>query len=148
MSRDNLTNPPLSSTDAMDEDVFRHYRFGIEPIDEEHRSLLSYLERIADAESDEDRSGLIDRLRGDLQSHFDTEIRLMRDIEFPYLATHLKHHIALTEAFADAGKRIRAEKMADSRWISKQIAKLLIDHVDQVDRQYAEWYREKVSGAN
>lgn len=78
------------------------FAVGVQEIDAQHRKLVSILNRLGDAGSDENaaalQNSLLDELTDYTVYHFSTEERLMQQHDYEATATHTAQHKKLVEA--------------------------------------------------
>lgn len=78
------------------------FAVGVQEIDDQHRKLVSILNRLGDAGSDENaaalQNSLLDELTDYTVYHFSTEERLMQTHGYEATATHTAQHKKLVEA--------------------------------------------------
>ncbi|MBK7899217.1 MAG: hemerythrin family protein [Azonexus sp.] len=122
------------------------FAFGIDAIDDQHRRLFDYLERL-DASL---RRGegwlalreLLDEVAHWADLHFAVEEALMEIMGYPGAAAHIEGH----RRFKAALDGYRTQAVTDS--IAHQTSELLYgwltEHIDGDDRKYAEYFRQRL----
>ena len=110
-------------------------------IDQEHRSMISLIDRLYNLPDNGRALDEMERLFGDLVDfmaiHFDHEERLMTEILYPKKSEHAKEHDCLIATYAsyfyDQGAR---DRIARQRALT-ELSMLIIDHIKAFDRPLA-----------
>ena len=129
---------------GMDENRFKHYRLNIKEIDDEHWNLFQMLDHFEQNVRNKERIAAVSILTQftiSIREHFRKEEDLMLQHNFPFRESHIDHH-----------KKIEAKVTAilnagfSYSWllICYQLNSLLIDHIDWIDSQYADFINNLV----
>ena len=132
----------------MDLQVFEHYKLGIDHLDRQHYDLLGHLADISRAKTKDEACHLIDNLVVDLDAHFITEVRFMESINYPYIAHHIETHKKLDKTFENLREKIVYDTVFDASWVAKDTMRILLNHIDHEDMQYAQYYKKMPKNEN
>ena len=121
------------------------YSVGVEEIDEQHRRLISIINRLAATrEEDYDADGLL-AILSDLVDytdyHFRTEDNFMMENEYPLFLSHRKEHLAYIKKM---GSLITALENKEPGLVEQMLSYLSDwwqNHIIQSDLRYARYIR-------
>ena len=122
----------------MTPELFNKYRLGIPTIDDHHWTIFVLMDKIllqAATDPNKVHASLVELLR-ELTSHSDDEIQLMRDMNFPFIDTHIVEHTLLAHCVERA---IENALNLDHSDITTNAEQVFIDHIVQYDALYAEY---------
>jgi hemerythrin len=114
----------------------------LEEMKSEHEQLFQTVDRIRDALSAEDVNAVkrhLMELQIYQQSHFDHEVGLMEQYEYPHIKDHKKTHENLNEALHGLNRVINLENL---QRLNGELAVYLdksLKHVIEVDRPFQEF---------
>jgi hemerythrin-like metal-binding protein len=112
---------------------FFHYRLHIPKIDHDHLEIFRRLSEIG-IQYDKDKA---QDLYEFFVMHCNYEEELMKEYKFPYWIAHIDSH----KIFLSKFKQL-VDMNYSSNYIVSDMWTLFLDHVDHIDRQYAEWILE------
>lgn len=126
----------------MNNDVFRHYKLGIEGIDEDHLRMIELVEKIT--QTSREKKWLLGRsylteLHLLKKEHFLEEECLMEKINFPYLSYHKLDHCRIVSELEKFLKQFGQNGLGFS---SDRLVKNVLDHIDHYDRQIMPYYQK------
>jgi hemerythrin len=122
------------------------FETGIGVIDTQHKALFAAVNKLADsfkagtAKTQVKES--LDFLVKYTVDHFGTEEKLMRDMGYPKLTSHVAEHVQLVEKAKDLQARL-AEGKPMTLEVSIFLANWLKHHINEVDMGYVEFKRER-----
>jgi len=118
------------------------YHTGIQRIDDQHRQLVSILNRLYESaqigRANDVLSGLLDELIRYADTHFVLEEELMRSSGFEELEAHRREHLALRERVVAFKESFDAGNMGLALEAGKFLKEWLSHHILTVDMQYKE----------
>ncbi|HEX6850159.1 MAG TPA: hemerythrin family protein [Candidatus Polarisedimenticolaceae bacterium] len=130
------------TTKARPDDV----RLGVPAIDAEHEAQLKLLDALEAAAASGDRERTRDRLATFvtyLDAHFLSEQLLMRGHAYPGYAAHVQDHEAAIGMMNELRERIDAGEDELQPPVLDALRRWLIGHVTTVDRDFAEFLKER-----
>ncbi len=119
---------------------------GIPEIDEDHKPIISLINglnrAITEGKSPTEVKRRLQLIVDDAMRHFSQEEMLFQEWQYPDSAAHARMHAHILNAL----KAIKAELIPyglDTSWIDVglRIKRILIDHFQNEDVKYAEFYR-------
>ncbi len=123
------------------------YSVKIESIDIQHKKLVEMINRFYDDLKSKSNNELIGNLIADMKNytvyHFTTEENLFKKYEFPEFETHKKEHDDFVNKVIDFEKRFKEGKMILSFEITDFLKKWLINHIQETDKNYSKFLKEK-----
>lgn len=129
---------------------FIHYMLEIKEIDDQHWELIEIMNNIKQLEynTTQDASQfnvILTELHIKVEKHFEYEEYCMERDGYPYLYYHKQDHIKLANIINKLSTHdySKAQFLTNKYLISK-LQIVIIDHIDQSDMQYGEWYRNNV----
>lgn len=122
----------------------KEYEIGIEAIDNQHKSLITMLNKIDANREKIDKIpilkevliGLVDYTK----SHFHDEEAFMEEIGYPKLLEHRRQHQILTDQVVDILKRLRMGNFNINDELMSFLKKWVINHIMDHDHQIGEYY--------
>ncbi len=123
----------------MDSAVFKHYKLGIEKIDNEHWELITLMEKVikcARPPCDECKI-LTDKLRDMFYSHCSDEEDYMASINYPYLQEHKDSHKMIAVELELCIKRVLSGFV--DKYVTDRMIRIFITHIDHQDLQILEF---------
>ena len=120
---------------------FEKYRLGIPEIDEDHWAMFKMVERVLGNVKNKEYvliNESLAELMKDFRKHINDEIQLMAEMKFPFIETHIVEHSLLLYALE---KEIVNAKFGDYLNLNADVEHLLINHIEQYDRLYADYAR-------
>ncbi len=120
---------------------FEQYKLGIPEIDNDHWLKFKTVEKVLLEVDNKDYRSInssLDYLMQEFTKHINDEIQLMRKMNFPFIETHIVGHSLLLHALE---KEIINAKLGDYSNLNADIDQLLINHIEQYDRLYADYAR-------
>lgn len=121
---------------------FKTYRLGIDDIDQQHRTLFDYVERLNTAIANGDRWLAAYQILAELEHwarmHFAVEESLMRICCFPDLVQHMRQHVTFAEKVAQMKQEALTSDI--SAKASEFLRNWLEQHVRIDDRKYADHF--------
>jgi hemerythrin len=120
----------------MDQFIWKDsFGIGVDEIDNEHKTLLKHLNECLQKGEAADIKPLLKELRTYVDTHFATEEKLMRLVNYPDFDLHLKQHHLLTEEVA----KLERELAGKGKNIRNSMLTLLIDwyiqHILEYDKR-------------
>ena len=122
------------------------FEMGVDDIDDDHRNLVGFIERIQDAFAAGDLAACrenVAKFVPALESHFAREEALLADIDFPRLREHREHHTSLLEkgrAVAEFCETI--DDIADIDRCLDELAGFLLDDIIAADVEFKTYIQE------
>ncbi|MBT8440093.1 MAG: bacteriohemerythrin [Gammaproteobacteria bacterium] len=123
------------------------YELGIDVIDGQHKSIVDYINKLADAGPDitsEQLAEVVDSLLDYTYSHFAFEEALMEEAGYENLIAHQKTH----EAFTDRVKELHG-RFCEGESVNEEMGELLknwlLNHIKEDDRSYASLVKKNLS---
>ncbi len=117
--------------------VIQHMKLGIEEIDRQHRRLISLMDQLYDAASDEIVAGAAREIANDLfnyfDEHFTSEEALMESAGYPGIEAHKREHDSIIQKISSIFHDEKFSPM-DLHWLLYQ---WLVQHVLTSDSDYA-----------
>jgi hemerythrin-like metal-binding protein len=120
----------------MNPDRLVHYMFGIPNVDEEHKKMFHLLtlgKIYSETEQRDNLNFVLERIEKDLASHFQSEEDMMREVKYPYFATHKMEHERLLMKINQVVNWHLTNKFAT---FTDSLEDELLQHIDYIDRQY------------
>lgn len=118
---------------------FESLRLGINEIDAEHWEMFAVLGRVLQNVQLNDYTGVnsaLETLSSEFNSHAEKEISIMREMNFPFIETHIVAHSIL---FSMLEREIKNALMSNYQNLTSSVEHILIDHIMQYDVLYAEY---------
>jgi len=120
----------------MDQFIWKDsFGIGVDEIDNQHKTLLKHLNQCLQRGETADINPLLKDLRIYVDTHFATEEKLMRSINFPDFDLHQKQHQLLTEEVA----KLEREMASGGKNIKNSMLSLLIEwyvrHILEYDKR-------------
>jgi len=120
------------------------FETGIEIIDAQHKSLFDAVNKLADSfkagTSKAQVKDSLDFLVKYTLEHFQTEERVMKEMNYPKLTSHIAEHTQLI----DKAKGLQV-KLAEGKPVTMEVSTFLADwlkhHINEVDMGYVEFKR-------
>lgn len=120
------------------------FETGIPVIDSQHRALFDAVNKLADSFKDGTSKATVkdsmDFLVKYTAEHFQTEEKVMKDMGYPKLTSHMAEHAQLVSKAQDLQGRLAAGKSATLE-VSTFLADWLKHHINEVDMGYVEFKR-------
>jgi hemerythrin len=123
------------------------YALGIDVIDGQHKSIVDYINKLADAGPDitsEELAEVVDSLLDYTYSHFAFEEALMEEAGYENLNAHQKTHEAFTNRVKELHGRF-CEGESVNEEIGELLKKWLLNHIKEDDRSYASLVKKNLS---
>lgn len=115
---------------------------GVAVMDEDHAQLESLLGSVAGV-PDPALPDLLSRCEAETRAHFEHEEALMRDRGVPILHCHMQQHaLFLAEFQAGHDAVATGDSVALRRFLAQTLPRLLLEHVDSVDRVTAAFLQQ------
>lgn len=120
------------------------FETGLPIIDTQHKALFDAVNRLADSfkagTSKQAVKDSMDFLVKYTVEHFQTEEKVMKDMGYPKLTSHMAEHAQLVAK----AQELQA-KLAEGKPVTMEVSKFLADwlkhHINEVDMGYVEWKR-------
>ena len=120
------------------------FETGIDLVDAQHKALFAAVNRLAEAlgkpNPGEAVKESLDFLVKYTAEHFGTEEKIMKDMGYPKLTSHIAEHAQLI----DKAKALQA-KLAEGKPVTMEVTTFLADwlkhHINEVDMGYVEFKR-------
>lgn len=115
------------------------YELGIDVIDDQHKRIVDYINKLADAGPDissEELAEVVDSLVDYTYSHFAFEEALMEEVEYENLSAHLQTHEAFTNRVKELHHRFCAGESVNEE-LGELLKYWLLNHIKEDDRSYA-----------
>lgn len=113
---------------------------GLDVIDEQHKRIIDYINRLDSARTTGDRrrvAEVLDELIDYTQSHFVFEESLMEEAGYAFLKAHRKvHEIFVKRVDAYIARLDRGEDITQE--LQKTLTRWLLNHIRNEDRDYVE----------
>ncbi len=120
------------------------FETGIAIIDTQHKALFDAVNRLADSFKDGSSKTAVkesmDFLVRYTVDHFQTEEKVMKDMGYPKLTSHMAEHAQLVSKAQELQGKI-AEGKPVTMEVSKFLADWLKHHINEVDMGYVEFKR-------
>jgi len=128
-------------------DLFENLRFGIKPVDEEHRTLFELLGRIWELvdRGDLEKAKRIfsETLAGYASTHLKHEEEIMSRYGFPGYEEHLRSHQAILQKLPAVIEKVRVGGIYEIEEGVAFVIDWLINHINGADRKYADYFRDR-----
>lgn len=122
------------------------YKMNIEKIDNQHQYLFNLLNRLAkliDTKGSEEELGiLISDFMNYTVFHFKDEEEVMSSEGYPGLAEHIEIHKGFVKAVTDVVEKYEGNKFLRFKFFNI-VMNLLLNHIEKVDYQFAQFYKNK-----
>jgi len=116
-------------------------------VDAQHKILFSIARELHQAmlsgQAKQKAGEILDRLVTYVATHFSHEEKLMQQHGYPGLVAHKAQHDALSDQVLKFRSDFRAGKVALTVSLLDFVRKWLVDHIQNLDQQYAPFLREK-----
>jgi len=123
------------------------WALGIDLLDEEHREMVRLINRLFDASDSSPLTERLDALIAHLRSHFNTEERFLRAIDFRDTDEHCREHQLQMAEFVDLRRSItRSDASALDAGDLTSIRHWFFNHVVAEDRRFGVFYSDVVCG--
>ena len=113
---------------------------GVDVIDEQHKKLVSIINKLYDAMKDRKGSGILTEVLSELieytKYHFTTEEALMKGNAYPNYQAHKSSHSQLVEKVMDLELDLKAGKIALSVQVFQFLKDWLVNHIQGEDKKY------------
>jgi len=122
---------------------------GVAAIDEQHKSIIDEMNKIFEAgksgKGPEEVMSTIRFLKDYVQKHFFQEEQLQLKSRYPKYNQHKQAHVEFINIVNKLFERFNNEgaTLAVMMDVNKTIADLFIKHINNVDKEFATYYREK-----
>lgn len=120
------------------------FETGITIIDSQHKALFDAVNKLADSFKDGTSKTAVkdsmDFLVKYTVEHFQTEEKVMKDMGYPKLTSHMAEHAQLVAKAGELQGKI-AEGKPVTMEVSKFLAEWLKHHINEVDMGYVEFKR-------
>ncbi len=120
---------------------------GIQEIDEQHKILITLLNRLYEAiimQTEEERiETILTELSQYTVIHFAVEESLMRIFDYPYYEEHKKNHQKLTDQVVELQKKFINDQVSISMEILHFLRHWLTEHIQRDDKKYAPYLVQK-----
>jgi hemerythrin len=131
-------------------DLPNSFLTGIERIDSDHKALVARINSVAAHEQSKDRNRLLAALAhfmADLADHFHWEEQMLKEMNYPQLESHTKHH---AEAILALDRLIRSAESGTP--FSPSVAHVCFDRliaaVLMTDMEFANWFSANPTHGN
>jgi hemerythrin len=119
------------------------FSVGVTAMDVQHRQLVAMVNQLYEAmrmgKGDLVVKTLLPNLAQYTRSHFNTEEKLMHDVDFPGIAAHQAEHHKLSQEVGDLLDRIKAGKMVATVTLATFLKDWLTKHILGHDMQYGKF---------
>jgi methyl-accepting chemotaxis protein len=127
--------------------LFEELKFNIAPIDSEHKTLFELLGRIWELVSEGDietaKRVFTETLVGYAQTHLRHEEEILHKYGYPEVQEHTRTHNAIVDKLGDIVGKIRTGGVEEIERGVSFVVDWLLNHIDKVDRKYADYFRSK-----
>ena len=123
------------------------YELGIQVIDDQHKKIVDYINKLVDIGPDNTSEGLsevVDALLDYTYSHFAFEETLMEEAGYESLDFHKQTHEAFTNRIKDLHRRF-CEGETVNEEIGELLKNWLLNHIKEDDRSYAPIVKKNLS---
>ena len=121
---------------------------GIPVIDNQHKRIVEYINKLEHAEqhhSREEVEGVLDELVDYTLSHFAFEESLMEEAGYPFVRPHKRVHELFTRRVADYQQRFKiGEDVAHE--LLQTLTAWLLNHIRSDDRDFASAVKDNLQG--
>jgi len=117
------------------------YRIGSPAIDEQHQEIFLRAADVIAATTRDGQTLCAMRLQRYALTHFSHEEDLMRRLNYPGIAEHVRQHDDLTVRLKDISRQIASDNMVKTE-LEEFIAHWLLRHIGSVDSQLAAYLRQ------
>jgi hemerythrin len=115
----------------------------VEELNQGHHRLMDKLNALLTATSSKDQMTVMlafSNLTAEVQSHFDAEEKLMRDIGYPDLEEHCAHHELLWQTLDDLRFIVSsAQSFPDEAGLFESVDQWLVPHLTHDDKKLADF---------
>lgn len=122
------------------------YETGIASIDEQHKHLVSLLNRMLEAlvqkKGSEELSYVIEEMEKYSEYHFSTEEELMLKAEYPDVGEHQIFHQAFTAKVVDYQHKLAARDDDLTAEVTIYLTNWLNDHLSTIDQKYVPYMKK------
>lgn len=141
------TSAPASTDAPFSMDWSDRFVLGIDLIDQQHQVLFRLIDQLAKAIQDEDSPDelqqVFDKLKEYTLTHFAAEEHLMAQHAYRGDREHQENHHALAHSLAQLVERAKTGQPLVSLETMNFLRQWLYHHIDDVDRQFAEFLKAK-----
>ncbi|EDP74760.1 methyl-accepting chemotaxis protein [Hydrogenivirga sp. 128-5-R1-1] len=127
--------------------LFEKLRFGLEPVDGEHRTLFDLLGRVWELVSRNDLEGAREFFTKTLmdyaRTHLSHEEEILKKYGYPGYQEHTKTHNAIIDELRKVVDRVRHGGVEELERGTAFVVDWLLNHIDKVDRDYYEFFSRK-----
>ncbi len=126
-------------------DLFEELKFGIKPVDGEHRILFDLLgkvwELVSEDKLEEAKSVFTDTLLNYAKTHLRHEEEILRRYGYPNAKSHSNIHDKIIEKLESMMPSIRNGTRRELEEGVAFVVDWLLNHIDKVDRDYANYFQ-------
>jgi len=129
----------------MTPEKFTSYKLHIPLVDDQHWRMFVMMQDAMSQVRDKkftDVAETLDALMVDLVHHASDEIRLMKDMGYPFIETHITEHGLLISGMNQVIKNASEGKYEN---LTTDLEKIVIDHIVQYDALYAMYAKHMTS---
>jgi hemerythrin-like metal-binding protein len=131
----------------MTPDRFVHYTLGINWMDNDHDILFQEMDELIRVLKNDDVESVqhkLDILLSTLIDHANNENTFMDDIRYPYSLPHKNAHRSLIESVSTIVETLTSRQPGTHSYaLIDRLEEIFIHHVDDYDRQVAEYFRKQ-----
>ena len=123
------------------------YNVGIRKFDEQHKSLVGFLNELYDAMNNGKGKEKLDKILSNLvqytKTHFTAEEALMKLYDYPDHGTHKQKHDSMAGHVLKLAKRFEDGEITNPMQITGFLKDWLSKHILETDKAYGPYLREK-----
>lgn len=120
---------------------------GVEYIDNQHKRLVSIINRLNDAMLQDKGNKVMGEILDDLldytKTHFASEEKLMKKYGYPESADHFREHEKLTNEVIDFIEKYRLGNAMVTMPVLQFLKEWLNNHILETDKEFGKFLREK-----
>jgi len=120
---------------------------GIETIDEQHDEFVGLLNKLSILEicrqNKDDLQDLINQLKEYSSRHFEDEVKLMYECEYPGIEQHQEFHQIFKEKLAEFEKGLSYKNLMIDAQLKTFLSRWALNHIGEHDLKFGEYYRSK-----
>lgn len=115
------------------------YSIGLNVVDGQHKRLIGYFDELLmqmnKGVSHSDLQTTINSLKIYTRSHFATEERLMKQVDYPYIVSHMAEHLVFIERLLEFEARLAAKDKTISIELLRFLNLWILKHIKETDNK-------------
>lgn len=123
----------------MSPEKFNNYKLGIPEIDSEHWEIVSAMNDIyleVQSKSKDKVVSMLEEFDAKIKVHFDNEIKIMTEMNFPFIQTHIDEHDALVSLLKKLTDEVRKDRFGN---LTESMERIVTNHIIHYDMLYVSY---------